>query len=68
LDLKFEPLKIAVMDSGRFLVAGLDTLNKIPILAILETDGTFVRSIALDNRLYDDSKSQQSTERSRSAL
>lgn len=57
LDLRFEPRKIAIFDSGRILVAGFDTLNKVPALAILESDGTLLRSITIDNRPLEKSKS-----------
>ncbi|HTX41783.1 MAG TPA: hypothetical protein VMD25_08135 [Acidobacteriaceae bacterium] len=50
LDLWFEPLKVAVLDSGRFLVTGIDTLNKNPVLALLETDGTLLHMIDVDER------------------
>lgn len=52
LDLKFEPLKVAVLESGRFLALGIDTLNHQPVLALLDTDGTFIRPIDLDARTY----------------
>lgn len=59
LDLKFTPLKIAVLGSGRFIALGVDEVNKIPVLALLDTDGTFIRSIDLDNRPFDNSASLQ---------
>ena len=56
-DLKFEPFKIAVLESGRFFVAGIDTLNKTPILAVLDSDGQYLRPVTFDNRPIDNSKS-----------
>ena len=58
-DLKLEPLKIAVLESGRFFVAGIDNLNKTPVLAMLDSDGQYLRPVTLDNRPFDNSKSLQ---------
>ena len=38
-DLRFQPFKIAVLESGRFFAAGVDKLNKTPVLAMLDSDG-----------------------------
>jgi hypothetical protein len=59
LDLKFEPLKIAVLDSGRFLALGVGSINQEPLLALLDTDGTFVRRIDLDPNPLNSSPSLQ---------
>jgi hypothetical protein len=56
LKLKFQPLKLAVLGSGKFIVLGLDTANLVPVLALLDEDGTLLRVIDLDNRKYDNSK------------
>lgn len=50
LDIKFEPLKLAVFDSGDFLVLGIDPLNMQPLLALLDSDGSYLRRIDLDAR------------------
>ncbi len=55
--LRFQPLKIALLESGRFFVAGIDDLNKIPVLAMLDSDGQYLRPVDLDNRPFDNSKS-----------
>ena len=56
-ELKFQPFKIAVLESGRFFVAGIDNLNKTPVLAMLDSDGQYLRPVTLDNRPFDNSKS-----------
>ena len=48
LDLKFQPLKIAMLDSGRFLALGVEPLNDEPMLSLLDSDGTYLRTIDLD--------------------
>lgn len=58
-DLKLQPFKIAVLVSGKFLVAGVDKLNKTPVLAMLDSDGEYLRPITFDNRPLDSSKSLQ---------
>lgn len=55
--LRFQPFKIAVLESGRFLVAGVDDLNKTPVLAVLDSDGQYLRPITFDNRPIDNSES-----------
>jgi hypothetical protein len=55
--LRFQPFKIAVLESGRFFVAGIDGLNKTPVLAMLDSDGQYLRPVDLDNRPFDNSKS-----------
>lgn len=52
LDLKFEPIKLAIFDSGKFIVLGQETVNHVPVLALLDTDGTFLRYIDLDSRPF----------------
>jgi hypothetical protein len=61
LHLNFQPLRLAVLPSGRFIVLGFDTANLVPVLAYLNDDGTFLRSIDLDNRTYDNSKELKDT-------
>ena len=56
-ELRFQPHKMAVLESGRFLVAGIDDLNKTPVLAMLDSDGQYLRPITFDNRPIDNSKS-----------
>jgi len=56
-ELKFQPFKIAVLESGRFFVVGIDNLNKTPILAMLDSDGQYLRPVTFDNRPIDNSKS-----------
>jgi hypothetical protein len=56
-ELRLEPFKIAVLESGRFLVAGIDDLNKTPVLAVLDSDGQYLRPVTFDNRPIDNSKS-----------
>ncbi len=63
LDLPFEPLKIAVLDSGRFLVLGIEPLNKQPLLALLDSDGSYLRQIDLDARPFAASGSLQAINR-----
>jgi hypothetical protein len=58
-ELRIQPFKIAVLESGRFFVAGIDNLNKTPVLAMLDSDGQYLRPITLDNRPFDNSKSLQ---------
>lgn len=58
-DLRFQPFKIAVLESGRFFAAGVDKLNKTPVLAMLDSDGQYLRPVTLDNRPFDNSKSLQ---------
>jgi hypothetical protein len=53
LELAFDPLKIAALDSGDFLVLGIDTVNRVPALALLHSDGAFWKYINIDNRDYD---------------
>jgi hypothetical protein len=53
LDLKFRPLKIAMLQSEEFIVLGWDDNNLVPVLALLKEDGTLRRFIDLDNRKYD---------------
>jgi hypothetical protein len=55
LKLTFQPKKIAVLESGRFLVLGLDSVNRIPVLAMLETDGTFLRRLDINSLDYEHS-------------
>jgi len=54
---RVHPFKIAVLESGRFLVAGIDDLNKTPVLALLDSDGQYLRPVTFDNRPVDNSKS-----------
>jgi hypothetical protein len=58
-ELRFQPFKIAVLESGRFFVAGIDDLNKTPVLAVLDSDGQYLRPVTFDNRPIDNSKSLQ---------
>jgi len=58
-DLNFQPFKIAVLESGRFYAAGVDKINKTPVLAMLDSDGQYLRPVTLDNRPFDNSKSLQ---------
>jgi hypothetical protein len=53
LDLKFRPLKIAMLQSEEFIVLGWDDNNLVPVLALLKEDGTLRRFMDLDNRKYD---------------
>ena len=53
LDLKFRPLKIAMLQSEEFIVLGWDDTNLVPVLALLKEDGTLRRFMDLDNRKYD---------------
>ncbi len=59
LSLRFEPLKVAVLESGRFLMLGIEPLNHQPMLALLDTDGTYLRSLDLDPRPIAGSESLQ---------
>ena len=52
LHLKFQPLKVAVLGSGKFIVLGQETVNRVPVLGVLDTDGSFLRYIDLDNRPF----------------
>jgi len=61
LQLKFKPRKIGVLPSGKFLVLGLDEGNQQAVLALLDTDGTFLKFIDLDNREYTKDKGIQKT-------
>ena len=56
LDLKFEIIRIAVLDSGRFLVTGIDPSNKLPVLGLLDTDGTLLRMLDVDSAPFAASK------------
>jgi len=53
LDVKFKPLKIAMFESGGFLLLGWDEVNLIPELALLKDDGSLRRFVDLDNRASD---------------
>jgi hypothetical protein len=53
LDVKFKPLKVAMFDSGGFLLLGWDEANLIPELALLKDDGSLRRFVDLDNRATD---------------
>lgn len=53
LDVKFEPLKIAMFDGGGFLLLGWDRANLLPELALLKDDGTLRRYVDPDNRASD---------------
>jgi hypothetical protein len=48
LDFHFKPLKIAAFASGDFLILGWDSANELPVLAMLNEDGTIRRFIDLD--------------------
>lgn len=61
LDLKFQPLRIAVLPSGKFIVLGLDSANLVPALVLLNDDGTFLKSVDLDNSKYDNSQELRNT-------
>jgi hypothetical protein len=61
LQLKFNPRKIGVLPNGKFLVLGLDEGNQQAVLALLDTDGTFLKPIDLDNREYPKDKGIQKT-------
>ena len=50
LDLRFRPARVAILDSGRFVVLGIDTLNQKSVLGYLDSDGTYIRPIDLDSR------------------
>ena len=52
LALKFNPVKIAVLDSGKFAALGVDPLNRLPVLALLDADGTYIRPIDFDATPY----------------
>lgn len=56
LDLGFEPMKVAIFDSGKFAVVGMDRVNVVPVLAILNEDGTLDRMVDLNNKSYEQSK------------
>jgi hypothetical protein len=61
LKLNFQPLKLAMLASGKFIVLGIDTVNLVPVLAFLNEDGSFFKPIDLDNRKYDNSKELRET-------
>ncbi len=57
LNLNFDVLRVAVLDSGRFLATGIDTLNRLPVLALLDTDGTLLRILDVNAAPYASSQS-----------
>ena len=56
LDLPFNVVRAALLSSGDFLVLGNDTVNQLPVLAMLGSDGTLKKMLDLDPRLYLQSK------------
>lgn len=61
LDLRFEPFRLAVLDSGDLVVLGIDSSNVVPVLALLHDDGTYWKPLDLDNRVYDSSRELRTT-------
>jgi len=56
IHLSFTPMKVAAFESGEVLVLGMDTINLQPVLALLNPDGSFARTVDLDSRTYKSSK------------
>ena len=52
LELGFQPMKVAIFDSGQLLVLGVDLANSLPVLALVHEDGTLQKIIDLDARTY----------------
>ena len=56
LELNFEPVKVAISDSGTLLVLGMDTVNLRPVLVSLKDDGSIEKTLDIDHRTYASSK------------
>ncbi len=67
LDLPFNVVRAARLSSGDFLVLGNDTVNQLPVLALLGSDGALKKMLDLDPRLYLQSKELAANASSRTA-
>ena len=50
LDVKFIPLRVALLGSGEYILLGWERGNELPKLAVLKEDGTLRRFIDFDDR------------------
>jgi hypothetical protein len=57
LKLRIKPSQVAELDSGDFLVMGVEPVNKIPELELLDTDGSLLRILDVEGTKYENSQS-----------
>lgn len=57
LKLRIKPSQVAELNSGRFLVIGVEPINNLPELELLESDGSFVRQLDVEGTTYGGSPS-----------
>ena len=57
LKLRIKPSQVAQLSSGRFLVIGVEPINNLPELELLDTDGSFIRQLDVESTTYGSSPS-----------
>lgn len=58
LDFNFHPIQLAALDSGNFVVAGLDQ-NRVPRVGLLDSSGQLVKYLQLPKDITDKPKSAE---------
>lgn len=56
LDLRIDPVNVAVLSSGKFVVLGVETLNGQPELDLVDTDGKLVRPLDIEGTRFGSSQ------------
>lgn len=61
LHLRIQPVQVASLDSGKFLILGIEPTNRNPELELVDTDGTFIRTLDIEGVQYDHAQSISET-------
>lgn len=57
LKLRIKPLQVAELNSGSFLVIGVEPVNNLPELELLDADGNLIRPLDVESPTYGNSPS-----------
>jgi hypothetical protein len=57
LKIRIKPVQVALLSSGNFLVFGIEPINQIPELELLDTDGSLIRILDVEGTKYGGSRS-----------
>ncbi|HTW45835.1 MAG TPA: hypothetical protein VMD58_09840 [Acidobacteriaceae bacterium] len=50
LDLPFQPMKLAATSEGTFIILGLETVNQLPVIALVDDSGQLIQEIDLNGK------------------
>lgn len=54
LDLPFQPMKLAATSEGTFIIVGLDTVNQLPVIALVDDSGQLIQELDLHGKFDSD--------------